>query len=142
MSKSAWHTKFRRVSKPERTAPDGSVFDSKGEMMRWATLRQWQLGGLVRNLKRQVSYPLVLPDGTPVLTKTGKTMIYTADFVYERVYCVGATNIERWEEVIEDYKGHMGPLEQIRIAIFEAIYKKKVLITGAASGCRTKKRPK
>lgn len=128
----AWHQHNRRAPKIARTSPDGIVFDSKGEMQRWAELRQFQLGGLVRNLRRQVEYPLVLPDGEPVKTPTGRTAVYTADFVYERVACVGATNVERWHEVVEDYKGFVDPVSALRIAVFEAVYRKKVTVTGPA----------
>lgn len=118
-----------------RTDSDGTVFDSKGELARWKKLQLWQMAGEIRNLRRQVKFDLILPDGTPILTKTGKTMSYTADFVYERLSelrdpCAGDDGLPRWQEVIEDYKGFIGRVEELRIAVFEAIYNKKVTLTG------------
>lgn len=47
--------RYPRAPKEERTL-DGIVFDSKGEMTRWATLLQWQRAGEIRDLRRQKSY--------------------------------------------------------------------------------------
>lgn len=134
----AWHQNAKRAPKIARTDSDGTVFDSKGELHRWKKLQLWQMAGEIRGLRRQVSFDLVLPDGTPVLTATGKTMQYTADFVYEKAIREPTPYPMRikhgddcpWEDVIEDYKGFVGRVEALRIAIFEAIYKKKVTLSG------------
>jgi len=49
-------------------------------------------------------------------------MRYTPDFCYSRF------NGADWVEVIEDSKGFMDKTAAIRIAVFEAIYGKKVSI--------------
>lgn len=132
--KKSWHQNAKRAPKEARTSRDGVVFDSKGELARWEKLKLWQLAKHIRLLKRQVPYELILPDGTPILTRTGKTMKYTADFGYDEHHCVcelspcGRTN-RCWRPIIEDYKGYRGPIEDFRIAVFEAIYKVKVRIT-------------
>jgi len=133
----SWHQNVKKAPKLARTDVDGTVFDSKGELHRWKKLQLWQMAGEIRNLRRQVPFDLILPDGTPVQTATGKTMQYTADFVYEQKQ-THKTNpdinpdltYEKWIEVVEDFKGFVGRVEALRIAIFEAIYKKKVTLSG------------
>lgn len=132
----SWHQQYRRANRLKRTDVDGTVFDSVSELRRWKTLQQWQLAGDIKNLRRQVSYPLIindtLLDARPILTPTGKTACYKADFVYERRQGIdmrpGAVNYE-WTEIIEDHKGYHSREAQFRIAVFEAIYGVKVLIT-------------
>lgn len=119
--KKPWQAQFKKSAKTRRTL-DGVTFDSIGEMQCYAKLEQRQKKGEIRNLQRQVSYPLMFADGDAVKTPTGRIMKYTADFVYAE------DNGTCWSEVIADYKGYMDKVAQMRIAIFEAIYKKKVLI--------------
>ena len=138
--KRAWHQKFARAAKERRTDVDGTVFSSIAEMNRWKKLQLWQLAGEIRNLRRQVKYPLK-GNGIEILTDTGKVMTYTADFVYDRkgdlaklpappltAIFYEADGYRPWVEVIEDFKGYKGPVEKMRIAVFEAIYKVKVNI--------------
>ena len=133
--KKAWHQKFRRASKAERTNPAGITFDSKGEMKRWHDLQLLQLAKKIRNLRRQVKFELVLPDGTPIVGKSGRTLVYTADFVYEEGVIIPNipdyehTRSYEWREVVEDFKGYASKEAQLRIAVFQAIYKKTVRIT-------------
>ena len=129
----AWYDQFKRTPKSQRTSRDGTVFDSKAEMLRWETLLLWQVAGHIRNLRRQIKFDLVLPDGTPIKTPKGRTAQYTADFVYEKNpfdLRPGGINYlpAEWTEVIEDVKGYRGRVEDLRISVFEAIYKKKVTI--------------
>lgn len=136
----AWHQHIKKSPRAQRTAPDGEVFDSKQELRDYLELKQRAARGEVRNLKRQVSYPLNLPNcDRAVLTPTGRVARYTADFLYDEL------NGERygvlmlgWHEVIHDTKGFMGPVEALRIAIFEAIYNKKVHISGTKRKKSTK----
>ncbi len=121
--KRSWHQNFKRAPKANRTDVDGTVFDSASELRRWTELSILNVTGCISGLERQVPFPLILPDGTPVKTPTGRTMIFTADFRYT----------ENGNVIIEDYKGIWSPDAKLRIAIFEAIYKTKVRITGAAS---------
>lgn len=130
--KKHWTANFKRAPKAHRTDRDGTVFDSKGELSRWRNLQLWQLAGEIRALRRQVAFPLILPNGTPILTPTGKTCLYTADFVYERVVYRPSeeqgARIVSHIEVIEDFKGYTSSESKLRIAVFEAIYGKKVSI--------------
>ena len=79
----AGRSKFGNV----KTQVDGITFDSKLEAARWQELLLEQRAGEVSNLRRQVSYPLVV-NGTLVCR-------YVADFVYTKA----------GEEIIEDSKG-------------------------------------
>ena len=55
----------------------GEAFASKLEARRWSALRLEECGGRIRNLRRQVAFPLHAPGGQQV----GR---YVADFVYEQ----------------------------------------------------------
>jgi heat shock protein HspQ len=68
----------------KRTFHDGIWFDSKREAMRYAELKLLEKAGKIQNLRRQVSYHLVIET------------TYVADFVY----------IENNQLVVEDSKGH------------------------------------
>lgn len=116
--KKSWLQQFKRKPKAERTDKDDNTFDSKSELKVWKQLQLQEQSGLIHGLEKQVAYPLVLPDGTPVKTPTGRTARYTADFVYWRGD----------EEIIADVKGFASEVSKLRISIFEAIYKKKVTI--------------
>lgn len=109
--------KYNRSPKDARTIA-GVTFDSKAEMKRWLVLSDLLEKGEIKNLQRQIKYPLILPDGTPI--KIGnRQSSYIADFVYD----------ENGQQVIEDVKGFFTPAAKIKIAVFEAIYKVKVRIT-------------
>lgn len=113
--------KFGVAPKEDRTH-EGQLFASKREMQRWLELQHLQRAGLIRALRRQVRYDLILPDGTPI--KVGKrTAVFTPDFVYEEL------KDGRWAEVVEDLKGRVTNEAKFRIAVFSAIYKKEVAIT-------------
>jgi hypothetical protein len=102
-------------------------FQSRREAKRWIALKQEEkFGGFIRNLRRQVRFPLhaTRPDG--LKEKIGA---YVADFVYERKTApltlygarlvvgetlgndflgvsIGAPPVEEtWVEIIEDSKG-------------------------------------
>lgn len=126
-SRKSWHQQFRRSAPEERTDVDGTTFHSKSEMARWRDLKLLQVNGDIRNLQRQVKFPLILPNYAPILTAKGRTACYTADFVYE--VCDRQHSGEVWTEVIEDHKGHYDRESQFRIAVFEAIKGVKVKIT-------------
>lgn len=122
--KNAWHTQFKRAPKHLRTSADGIEHASVLEMERWAKLQFDQKLGLIRGLQRQVRYPLDFGDGRFIATPTGRMAVYTPDFVYSRHEPQNGI----WREVIEDSKGYMDKVAELRIAIFEAIYQKKVEI--------------
>jgi hypothetical protein len=119
----AWHAQRTIKPKEQRTSPDGIQHHSAAEMRRWCELLSLQERGHVKDLQRQVRFPLRIDEERAVLTPTGRIAVYTPDFVYRRL-----TNGE-WQLVIEDKKGHMDITSALRIAIFEAIYSVKVHIT-------------
>lgn len=141
----SWHQNFKRAPKERRTSADGEVFDTISEMNRWNALRMRVLAGEIRNLRRQVTFPLEVDVSCcgardiTVMTRKGKVASYTADFVYEE-------KVDRrpgdpwWVEIVEDHKGYMGPVEELRIAVFEAFYDTNVRITGAAQQVVSAKR--
>lgn len=82
------------VAVKEARTYQGIVFDSKAEMNDYIALRQLERAGRVRNLRRQVAYPLVV-NGVRVAT-------YRADFVYEEFIGLDST---QWVTVVQDTKG-------------------------------------
>ena len=130
---------IRRAPKADRTL-DGSVFDSKAEMLRFQELRLLERAGKIINLRRQVKYPLII-NGRPVLIRSdgypeGRAAKYTADFVYTDI-----DGNDDWplRETIEDMKGFSTEAARLRIAVVEALYNVRIKITGA-NQYRTKKR--
>jgi hypothetical protein len=130
----AWHQQFKRAAPKERTV-DGIVFDSASEARRYAALKLMERLGEIRDLDVQPAYPLMLPDGTHV-ELTGKKgrrtkCRYTADFRYVMV----STGLV----VIEEHKGHDDDCGRLRRAVFEAIYKVKVLVTSRPRAAKRNK---
>lgn len=113
--------KFGVVPKELRTYED-QLFASKGEMIRFLSLKNLERGGAIRNLRRQVKFELILPDGTPIMAGK-KIAVFTPDFTYEEL------RGQKWVEVIEDFKGTVTGEAKLRMAVFTAIYKKAVTIT-------------
>lgn len=79
--------KFQVSRKEERTM-DGIIFDSKGEMRRYAELKLAHKAGLLKEFIRQPSFPVQI-NGTHFCT-------YTADFMYL------PADTDKW--IIEDVK--------------------------------------
>ena len=87
---------------------DGETFDSKREYKRYLFLRHLVDIGRIKNLCRQVEYPLIPTQrDADIITKTGKVKPgrviergcnYLADFVYE----------QDGKTVVEDVKGYRG----------------------------------
>lgn len=130
--KRAWHQQARRAGKDRRTV-GGVVFDSASESKRWRELQFLQKAGHIKNLERQVDFPLVI-EGRPVLTPSGKTTVVRADFVYEERGLVdnghgGGTHT--WQKVIEEHKGgFFDRYSRLKIAVLQAIYQVEVRVTG------------
>jgi hypothetical protein len=99
----------RRVRGTRQTVIDGIRFDSRREARAWTALLLRQKAGEISGLRRQVKIPLQGRDG-PILTPTGRVMLYVADFVFT----------EAGREITADAKGH--PLEpyQTKRAILAA----------------------
>lgn len=120
--KRSWHQQFARKPKADRTSFDGIEHDSIAEMRRWMELRNLETRGLVRDLQRQVSFPLRLDADRAVKTPSGRIASYKPDFVYQRLID------GKWQLIIEDVKGWVDATAQLRIAIFEACYSVTVSI--------------
>jgi hypothetical protein len=88
------------------TAGDGSVFPSEREGRRYEELLLRRRAGDIRNLRRQVKYPLDV-NGVRITT-------WTADFVYEE----GPT----WETAVEDVKGWPNDRWPMKRALMLAVH--------------------
>lgn len=121
--KKSWHQYAKRAAVPDRTGPDGFVYDSKTEMRRALDLQLLQRAGEISGLERQVRFPLVYDctaqGGDKIEVMAGnRVAVYTADFVY----------FENGQRVIEDCKGYADETSKLRIRVFEALYRTKVNI--------------
>lgn len=108
--------RMKAAPKKYRNVPvevDGIRFDSKRESIRWHVLRLLEKSGDVKDLKRQVRYPLHV-DGR----KIGS---WVADFDY--------VDVTTSELVSEDVKGVQTPLFKWKRKHFEAEYKRPIRIT-------------
>ena len=86
--------KFRRSKyRAIPTVVDGIRFASKKEAKRWSELRLLERAGKIKNLRRQVPYPLTI-----------KTK-YVADFVYEKAVSGPIYDLD--ETHVEDVKGYV-----------------------------------
>lgn len=134
--KKHWSQNIQRAPAARRTTADGIVFDSIAEMKDWELLCIKRDAGLIRRLRRQVYFPLIVPVvDRPVRTPTGDIAIYTCDFCYEE----REDEDSDWAEVIHESKGYADATSTLRIAVFEALSGKKVRRSGEAS---KKKKPK
>lgn len=123
------------------TLPNGEVFDSKAEMDRYGVLLLREKLGEIRNLRRQVKYPLAI-EGRPVKIrspryKNGRQCVYTADFVYQEPQ---EPPHYIWVTIIEESKGYHTDASRLRIAVFEAQYGIEVRMTGEQKMRRRRKR--
>lgn len=120
MNKQSWHQHSKVAPKAERTGHDGFVYDSKTEYQRYCYLNLLAKAGEIKDLRRQVKYPLQTKTTPPIIIKTANGVgQYTPDFVY-----VDAAG----NEIIEDVKGYRDEASKFRIRVFEALYSKKVTI--------------
>lgn len=102
--------------KPAQCASCGRMdfarLDSKAEARRWAYLQVLERQGIIRNLRRQVSYDLKAPNLETGLI--GNVARYIADFVYEEL--VG----DDWQFIIEDVKGGITDVAALKLRWMEA----------------------
>jgi len=123
-----------RASKAARTDRDGTIFDSLSELRRWRELQLLERAGLIRNLRRQVVFPLVINDGRSVRPikidspryPNGRSCVWTADFTYEEAHEGGLA----WREITEEHKPRWTDEARLRIAVAKAVYDMDVRITG------------
>jgi hypothetical protein len=92
----------------ERVEVEGHKFDSKREAARWMELRMLERTGAIRNLARQIRFPLDV-NGIHICD-------YIADFIYESV------DDSSWERVVEDSKGVRTPEYKLKAKLMLAIH--------------------
>lgn len=92
---------------------DGLRFDSKRESIRFFTLRLMERAGDIKDLKRQVRFPLNV--------EGKKIGAYVADFTY--------LDTTTKEEIVEDTKGFVTDLFKWKAKHFEAQYGKPIKVT-------------
>lgn len=93
------------------THPEWGKFDSKGEMERFGFLKLMEQSGYLKDLRRQVSYPIVV--------NGQKICRYVADFVYT----------VNGEEVVEDFKGFLTREAALKLKMIKAVYGFDVKLT-------------
>jgi hypothetical protein len=101
------------------TELDGIKFHSRKESMRYGQLKLYENGGLISDLRLQVSYELI-----PKLVINGKTeraIKYIADFVYfDTVHKV---------EIVEDVKGMITDIFKLKYKLMKLIHNIDIKIT-------------
>ena len=97
-----------------KTTFDGITFDSASEASRYAELKMLEKNGEITDLRRQV--PFVLLDDYVISGKKKRGIKYVADFVY----------FEDGIEHIEDVKGCLTPVYELKKKMFEARYGKTI----------------
>lgn len=95
---------------------DGITFASKREARRYGVLKMLEQAGEIRELERQVSFPLMC-DGKPIKIRSrgvpnGRQVRYVADFVY--------FDVRSNRRVVEDVKGYPSDVYKLKRAIMEA----------------------
>jgi hypothetical protein len=127
-----WSSFSKVAPKEGRTGHDGVVYDSRGEMLYYynVLLPRYERGEIGK-IERQARHPLILPDGTKVVGRDGRQLFYKVDFQYP-ITASGAI------EYVE-YKGYMQRDASLRIALFNAIKKVKVVVVGNAAKKKVKK---
>jgi hypothetical protein len=101
------------------TELDGIKFHSKKESLRYSQLKLQEKGGLIKDLRLQVSYELI-----PKLVINGKTeraIKYVADFVY--------TDTLHETEIVEDVKGMITDVFKLKYRLMKQIHNIDVKIT-------------
>ena len=95
----------RSKHRNKRTEIGGAKFDSKAEAARWVQLRRMEEAGLIRDLRRQVSFELAPAVKIQGRRRMSPPLRYFADFVYQ----------QDDKEIIEDVKGQEKVTEGYRI---------------------------
>ena len=99
-----------RVRGANRTVVDGINFPSEKEAKRYCDLKILERAGQIKNLKRQVTFPLVVK-GHPIFPHG-----YIADFTYFE------KDGEAWRYVVEDAKGFRTETYETKKQLMFAIY--------------------
>jgi hypothetical protein len=101
------------------TELDGIKFHSRKESVRYSQLKLYEKGGLIKDLRLQVSYELI-----PKMVINGKTeraIKYVADFVY-----IDTVNDK---EIVEDVKGMITDIFKIKYRLMKQIHGIDIKIT-------------
>jgi hypothetical protein len=106
----------------DRTDADGVVHASKAQMIRWQKLQQWQQLGHIKNLRREVAYPLHAGD-PPV-----KICSYIADHVFEDA---------EGRIQVEDVKGVLTPEFKLKRKLMRAEYGIEIVLIGKTGSVST-----
>lgn len=101
-------TKFHNV----KVEIDGHRFDSKREGARYRELKLMEKAGMIRNLRLQVPFPLMV--NQELVCK------YVADFTYDEEIEWAAG--KSWQPIVEDVKGMKTAIYQIKKKLLRAIY--------------------
>lgn len=100
------------------TVADGIKHASKKQALRWVLLRQWEREGRIKNLQREVSFPIVV--------KGEKICTYRADHVYhEPGVCRvvdGAYVMTISTQVVEDVKGFKTAEYRLKKKLMRAVH--------------------
>ena len=94
----------------KRVECNGEWFDSMAELDRWNELRLLLRSGQIRDLERQIKYPITI-NGFHICT-------WIADFRY--------VEVETGEPIVEDVKGFKTPVYRIKKKLVEAEYGFKI----------------
>lgn len=99
------------------TVLDGIRFASKREAKRYRELQLMQMAGEIRELERQVSFPLTC-DGKPLKIRSagypnGRQVRYVADFTY--------FSVRDNKRIVEDSKGFRDRVYLLKRAVMETM---------------------
>ena len=91
-------------------------FDSRKELKRWKELKLLEKAGKIINLRRQVRIGLIGYEGRPIVSDSGRQLVYVADATYY--------DLETGDVVIEDTKPGrvITPESALKIAILRAMW--------------------
>jgi hypothetical protein len=99
-------TKFHNV----KVEVDGIKFHSKAEAHRYTELKLMEKAGMIRNLKLQVPFPIIVNED--LICK------YIADFTYEEEIEWAAG--KSWQTIVEDVKGMKTAIYQLKKRLVKA----------------------
>lgn len=97
----------------QRTKVGDTWFDSKAEGQRWIELKALQRKGEIRNLQRQVPFPLEVS-----CVEIGRPPVLIGKYIADFVYCRCADD----ETIVEDVKGYRTALYKWKKRHVEAQY--------------------
>jgi hypothetical protein len=101
------------------TELDGIKFHSRKESARYSQLKLYEKGGLISDLRLQVTYQLIEP--MRINGKHHRAICYIADFVYyDTVHKC---------EVVEDVKGMITDIFRIKLRLMKQVHGIEIKIT-------------